>query len=62
MMASRNIRGHVGGTIGAFEGVGWSTGGTPNTCTPSRPMRLTADAIARGPGRRVPRPRVAVRV
>ena len=50
MMASRGIRGHVGGTIGAFEGVGWSAGGTPNTCTPGRPMRLTADAIARGPG------------
>lgn len=50
MMASRGIKGHVGGTIGAFEGVGWSSGGTPNTCTPGRAMRLTADAIARGPG------------
>ncbi|MEM9703607.1 MAG: hypothetical protein AAF907_14305 [Planctomycetota bacterium] len=50
LMAARGIRGHVGGTIGRFEGVGWSTGGMPNTCTPPRPMTLTADAIARGPG------------
>ena len=50
LMASRGIRGHVGGTIGAFEGVGWSSGGMPNTCTPGRAMQLTADAVARGPG------------
>ena len=49
-MARTGNRGHVGGQIGMFEGCGWSTGGTPSTCTPSRPMRLTADAIARGPG------------
>ena len=50
LMAARGIRGHVGGTIGRFEGVGWSSSGTPNTCTPPAGMRLTADAIARGPG------------
>ena len=49
-MARHGVRGHVGGTIGAFEGVGWAGSGTPSTCTPGRPMRLTADAIARGPG------------
>ena len=49
-MARTGNRGHVGGTIGRFEGVGWAMGGTPNTCTPGRGMTLTADAIARGPG------------
>lgn len=46
-MAARGIRGHVGRTIGRFEGCGWSTGGTPSTCVPGRSMRLTGDAIAR---------------
>ena len=49
-MARTGNRGHVGGTIGRFEGVGWAMSGTPTTCTPPRGMRLTADAIARGPG------------
>lgn len=48
-MAAAGIKGHVGGCIGLFEGVGWSSS-TPNcaTCTPSRSMRLTADAVVRG--------------
>lgn len=51
-MAARRIRGHVGSTIGRFEGVGY--GGSPacNTCTPEqygyRGLRLTGDASARG--------------
>ena len=49
-MARTGNRGHVGGTIGRFEGVGWAMSGTPSTCTPGRGMTLTADAIARGPG------------
>jgi hypothetical protein len=49
-MARNGIRGHVGGQIGMFEGCGWSTGGTPPTCTPSRSMNLTADATAYGSG------------
>ena len=49
-MARTGARGHVGGTIGRFEGVGWAPGGTPTTCTPPRGMTLTADAVARGPG------------
>lgn len=49
-MAAHGIRGHVGGLIGRFEGVGWATGGMPNTCTPGYAMTLTADAIAHGPG------------
>ena len=49
-MARTGTRGHVGGTIGRFEGVGWASSGTPSTCTPPAGMRLTADAIARGPG------------
>lgn len=44
-MARHNIKGHVGGVIGRFEGCGWSSGGTPGTCTPSRGMTLTGDAI-----------------
>ena len=51
-MASRRIRGHVGSTIGRFEGVG--SGGSPNcnTCTPEqygfRGLSLSGDASARG--------------
>lgn len=45
-MARHNIRGHVGGVIGRFEGCGWSSGGTPGTCTPGYNMRLTGDAVA----------------
>jgi hypothetical protein len=52
LMAARRIRGHLGGTIGRFEGVGY--GGSPNcaTCTPERfgyhGLRLSGDASARG--------------
>ncbi len=50
LMAARNIRGHVGRTLGRFEGCGWSSGSPePPTCTPRRGMTLVADAIARGP-------------
>jgi hypothetical protein len=47
-MAANNIMGHVGGTIGRFEGVGY--GGTPNcnTCVPSSRMTPTGDASAQG--------------
>lgn len=49
-MAANAIRGHVGSTIGHFEGVGWSTHDPqPATCTPNRAMRLTADAVSHGP-------------
>lgn len=47
-MAANNISGHVWGTIGSFEGVGY--GGSPNcnTCVPSNNLRLTGDASAQG--------------
>ena len=46
-MASRNILNrHVGPSVGGFEGIGWSTQpGNIQTCTPKRPMRLTADVV-----------------
>ncbi len=38
---------HVGPCIGRFEGIGWSKGcAFPNTCVPSKKMRLTGDAVA----------------
>ena len=42
-MFDNNIRGHVFGLIGRFEGCGW---GGPNcsTCTPRYGMTLTGDA------------------
>jgi len=47
-MAATGTRGHVGRTIGSFEGVGWaSPGQMPPTCMPpprSR-LRLIADAM-----------------
>lgn len=46
-MARNNIRGHVGATIGNFEGVGYGTSKNAQTCTPRRPMRLTGDASAK---------------
>jgi len=46
-MATHRIRSHVWGTIAHFEGVGWSTSGVPNTCTPRYRMVLVADAVAR---------------
>lgn len=47
-MAAHGITGHVGSTIGRFEGVGY--GGSPNcnTCTPGGGMSLTGDASAQG--------------
>jgi hypothetical protein len=45
-MAANNIRGHVWGTIGRFEGVGWGNSPTCKTCTPSYNMTLTGDASA----------------
>lgn len=48
---------HVGPTIGKFEGIGYNINGTvPGTCTPSRSLTLTGDAIARD-GNRVSRVR-----
>lgn len=51
MMASRQFKGHVRGTVAGvrFSGVGFSSS-TPRapTCTPGRGMTLVADAVARG--------------
>lgn len=45
-MAKYNKLCHVGPCIGNFEGIGWSRScPTPNTCVPSKRMRLTGDAI-----------------
>lgn len=41
--ARHRITGHVGRTIGRFEGVGWSSGGRAGTCEPRRFMTLTGD-------------------
>lgn len=49
-MARRGYRGHLGGLIGRFEGVGWASHSRPSTCTPRSRMRLTGDAVARGRG------------
>lgn len=46
-MAARNIRKHVGPTIGRFEGIGWGSSPNCRTCTPRRGMTLTGDAVAR---------------
>lgn len=50
IMASRRFTGHVGGTIGRFEGVGFGSSPTCGTCTPERygfhGLRLTGDASA----------------
>lgn len=52
-MASRRIRGHVGATIGRFEGVGFGSSPGCSTCTPEqyghRGLSLSGDAVARGP-------------
>lgn len=45
-MAANRISGHVWGTIGNFEGVGYGSSPNCNTCTPSNNMRLTGDASA----------------
>jgi len=47
-MAANNISGHVWGTIGNFEGVGYGSSPNCNTCVPSGNMRLTGDASAQG--------------
>lgn len=47
-MAANNITGHVWGTIGSFEGVGYGSSPNCNTCVPSNNMRLTGDAAAQG--------------
>lgn len=47
-MAKHNIRGHVWGTIGSFEGIGYGSNKNVPTCTPKRSMRLTGDASVRG--------------
>ena len=47
-MAANNISGHVWGTIGNFEGVGYGYSPNCNTCVPNRSMRLTGDASAQG--------------
>lgn len=45
-MAANNISGHVWGTIGSFEGVGYGSSPNCSTCTPRNNMRLTGDASA----------------
>ena len=45
-MARNRITGHVWGTIGNFEGVGYGSSPNCNTCTPGNNMRLTGDASA----------------
>jgi hypothetical protein len=47
-MARNNIRGHVWGVIGNFEGVGYGSSPNCNTCTPGSGMTCTGDASARG--------------
>jgi hypothetical protein len=47
-MAANNITGHVWGTIGGFEGVGYGSSPNCNTCTPRSNMRSTGDASAQG--------------
>ncbi len=47
-MARNNIRGHVWGVIGNFEGVGYGSSPNCNTCTPGNGMNCTGDACARG--------------
>lgn len=47
-MAANNISGHVWGTIGSFEGVGYGSSPNCNTCVPSSRMTLTGDASAQG--------------
>jgi hypothetical protein len=47
-MAANNITGHVWGTIGSFEGVGYGNSPNCNTCVPNSNMRLTGDASAQG--------------
>lgn len=50
VMASRRYKGHTQGNVAGvgFCGVGWSSSGTPSTCTPGGSMTLVADATVRG--------------
>jgi hypothetical protein len=47
-MTANNISGHVWGTIGNFEGVGYGSSANCNTCVPSGRMNPTGDASAQG--------------
>lgn len=47
-MAANGITGHVGSTIGRFEGVGYGSSPNCRTCVPSSAMNLTGDASAQG--------------
>jgi len=47
-MAANNITGHVWSCIGSFEGVGYGSSPSCNTCTPSGNMTPTGDASAQG--------------
>lgn len=47
-MAKNNIRGHVWGCIGRFEGIGYGASPNCQTCRPRSNMRLTGDASVRG--------------
>jgi hypothetical protein len=47
-MAKNNIKGHVWGCIGHFEGVGYGMSPNCSTCRPSKAMRLTGDACSQG--------------
>ena len=53
--ARHRITGHVGRTIGSYEGVGWSSRGIAPTCVPRRRMVLTGDVtvVSRGGSFRV---------
>lgn len=46
--AQNGITGHVGSTIGRFEGVGYGSSPNCNTCTPGSSMNCTGDACAQG--------------
>lgn len=47
MAAAGRMSHSFGPMAGAFEGVGWSSGPNPGTCTPRSRMTLTGDAIVR---------------
>jgi hypothetical protein len=47
-MAKHQHKGHVFGTIGRFEGVGWGRGDKPPTCVPDKQLTLTGDAATQG--------------
>jgi hypothetical protein len=47
-MAQHQRKGHVFGTIGRFEGVGWGNTDKPSTCVPDKQLKLTGDAVTKG--------------